>query len=206
MSTVLILAKAPQVGQVKTRLCPPLTPDQASAFHGAMLRDTLTLVRSFASGRYLAYSGDRLWFDAHCPDFYLFAQQGEDLALRLHHSLDFVLRWQQPVICIGSDSPQLSLSVLQKAQVLLQRHPVVMGPALDGGYYLIGLRQFQPLFLGMPMSTPGLRAATEERCRTLGLSIGYLDTLRDLDTWEDVLDQRSQLRGHSARWLAHLQY
>ncbi|MBC7880641.1 MAG: TIGR04282 family arsenosugar biosynthesis glycosyltransferase, partial [Anaerolineae bacterium] len=153
MVAILIMAKAPQPGQVKTRLCPPLTPAQACACHEAFLLDTLSLVRSSGAVSYLAYSGSQDWFVQHCPDFQRFAQQGQDLAERLDHALQSVLSEQQPVLCIGSDSPHLPLNLLNLATTWLENYDVVLGPAQDGGYYLIGMNQFHDLFLGMPMST-----------------------------------------------------
>ncbi|WP_287128497.1 TIGR04282 family arsenosugar biosynthesis glycosyltransferase [Candidatus Cyanaurora vandensis] len=203
MTAVLLMAKAPEVGQVKTRLCPPLDLAQACLFHEALLRDTLNLLRAVSSSRYLAYSGSRDWFDYHSPDFYLFRQQGEDLGVRLHHSLQFMLRWHEPVLCIGSDSPHLPPAYLQQAAQLLEQYPVVLGPALDGGYYLIGLNRFEPLFLGMPMGTDQLFTATQTRCQELGLGVGLLPPLGDLDYWSDVQSQRPHLpQGHTTRLLA----
>jgi uncharacterized protein len=194
MVAILIMAKAPLPGQVKTRLCPPLTPAQACACHEAFLLDTLALVRNSGTARYLAYSGSQEWFVEHCPDFQCFAQQGADLAERLDCALQTVLCDHQPVLCIGSDSPQLPLSLLKMATTWLEDHDVVFGPTQDGGYYLVGMNQFHDLFLGMPMSTHRLLASTLNRCWEQQLKVGLLPVLRDLDTWNDVETQRSILQ------------
>lgn len=203
MATVLIMAKAPEVGQVKTGLMPTLTADQACQFHEACLKDTLTLVRSISSARYLAYRGSRDWFDSYSPDFYLMRQQGEDLGMRLHHSLQFMLNWHRPVLCIGTESPHLPPSYFQQALQLLEQFPVVLGPTHNGGLYLIGINRFYPLFLGMPMGTDRLLSLTQTRCQDLGLSVELLPTLGDLNCWEDVVRERPHLPlGHTTRWLA----
>lgn len=205
MVAILIMAKAPQPGQVKTRLCPPLTPVQACACHEAFLRDTLSLVRSSNASGYLAYSGAQDWFVQHCPDFQRFAQQGNDLAERLDSAMQSVLSEQQPVLCIGADSPHLPLNFLKQAATLLQDHDVVLGPAQDGGYYLVGMNRFHDLFLGMPMSTDWLLNSTLERCRDKQLKVGLLPMLQDLDTWKDVEAQRSLLQtGHTGTLLRAL--
>ncbi len=205
MVAILIMAKAPQPGQVKTRLCPPLTPAQACACHEAFLLDTLALVRNSDAVSYLAYSGSQDWFLEHCPGFRRFAQQGHDLAERLDHALQYVFSEQQPVLCIGSDSPHLPLNLLKMATTWLQDHDVVFGPAQDGGYYLVAMNQFHDLFLGMPMSTHRLLASTLNRCWEKQLKVGLLPVLRDLDTWKDVEDQRLALQtGHTGNLLQSL--
>ncbi|AGY56482.1 hypothetical protein GKIL_0235 [Gloeobacter kilaueensis JS1] len=197
------MAKAPEAGRVKTRLCPPLTPMQAACLHEALLLDTLTLVRALPAHRYLAYSGPRLWFDRHCPeDVCLFEQQGVDLAERLDRAVRFVLSQHRPLLCIGSDSPHLGSAYLRKAAERLVEHPVVLGPALDGGYCLVGLNTYQPLFIDMPMSTDQLLTKTLDRCRALDLSAGLLPMQGDFDTWADVENLRSKLDdGHTLRLL-----
>ncbi len=167
-----------------------------------MLYDTLDLARRAKFSAHLAYSGPRTWFEHNSPDFALFAQEGADLGERLDHSMAFLLQRHTPVLCIGSDSPHLPLKYLIQALTLLQEFPVVLGPAQDGGYYLVGLSRFQPLFRGMPMSTPHLLNETCKRSRELGLEVGLLPLLADLDTWADVETQRPYLpTGHTAQWL-----
>lgn len=197
MTALLIMAKAPQIGQVKTRLCPPLTLAQACQCHEAFLLDTLGLVRNAKLGGMVAYSGSSTWFSSHCPDFERFEQQGEGLAERLIHGFQkiFSLQQHRPVLCIGSDSPHLPLDTLKTATKLLENCDVVFGPALDGGYYLVGMHQFHDLFTGMPMSTDRLFQETLERCQRLQLRVGLLPSLRDLDTWADVVAQQPFAEG-----------
>lgn len=200
---VLVMAKAPEPGRVKTRLCPPLDPVRACEFHTALLLDTLALVRRVGGIRLLAYSGPRSWFDCHAPDFECFEQCGNDLGERLDHALGYTLSRHSPVLCIGSDSPHLNMRLFARAADLLDTHPVVLGPARDGGYYLVGLRNYQDLFRGMPMSTDRLLAATLERCAQLNLEVGLLAEDRDCDTWADVMALRGHLgEGHTGRLLA----
>jgi len=204
-SAILVMAKAPEAGRVKTRQCPPLTFEQARDLHEALLLDTLDLVRAAATVRMLACAGPPDWFDTHAPDFERFAQQGADLGERLHAALQAVLAAHTPVLCVGSDSPHISAGCFERAFFLLQTHPVVLGPARDGGYYLVGLRTYHDLFRGMPMSTDRLFAATLERCRELDLEVGLLDVAGDFDTWQDVCDQAHLLAdGHTRRLLAQL--
>lgn len=94
---------------------------------------------------------------------------------------------ERPVIGIGADVPGISATVIDEAERLLEQTEVVFGPALDGGYYLIGLRApCDELFQGIPWGSSRVLRATEERCETLGLTVALLDPLRDLDTREDL--------------------
>jgi hypothetical protein len=203
MAAILVMAKSPEAGRVKTRLCPPLTPERACLFHEALLLDTLDLVRGLDLVRFVAHGGPGDWFERHAPDFERFAQCGADLGERLHCALTRVLALHSPVLCIGSDSPHLPPERFARARALLATHPVVFGPALDGGYYLVGLDRPWDLFCGMPMGTDRLLAETLARCTRLGLAVGLLEAERDVDTWADVEAVGARFgAGHTARLLA----
>src|SRR4029077_19526241 len=151
-AALVIFAKAPIPGEVKTRLCPPLTPDEAATLHGSFVLDMLersklavaTLQLPFH--RYLACapSSDLVFFKImeERQGVRLLDQVGEDLGLRMHHTfVDLFTKGYKQVIIVGTDVPTLPLSVYQEAFAILGRSDVVLGPALDGGYYLIGLKQ-----------------------------------------------------------------
>ncbi|MBD2104653.1 TIGR04282 family arsenosugar biosynthesis glycosyltransferase [Leptolyngbya sp. FACHB-261] len=203
---LLLLAKAPAPGRVKTRLCPPLSFEQAARLAEAFLLDTLALLRQARfQSRYLAYSGDCDWFSQVAPDFQSFAQTEGDLGTRLQQAFQQVAVPGSSVICIGSDSPHLPVSILEQAEQALEAVDVVLGPAQDGGYYLVGARQAFPIFVGMPMSTPQLLQVTLQRLQALGLSWRLLPQHSDLDTWSDVQQQRQQLPPSSSRVLQQLE-
>ncbi len=192
-SALIVFAKAPIPGQVKTRLCPPLTPDEAASLHGSLVLDMLERSRG-------AVSMDRFVACAPSPDHVFFkileerhgvrllAQTGDDLGARMAHAIDtvFDLGYRR-VIGIGTDLPTLPGSALGDTVKLLADHDLVLGPARDGGYYLIGLRKPAPdLFAGMPWSTDRVLALTTQKAAALGLTIARLPVRRDLDTIEDL--------------------
>ena len=149
-SALVIFAKAPIPGEVKTRLCPPLTPDEAATLHGSFVLDMLertklaVTILQLPCHRYLACapSSELVFFKImeERQGVRLLDQVGEDVGQRMHHTFtDLFAKGYKQVILVGTDVPTLPLSVYQEAFAILGRSDVVLGPALDGGYYLIGL-------------------------------------------------------------------
>jgi len=199
-SAVIIMAKMPCPGQVKTRLCPPLTPGQAASLYRAFLFDKIAQVRILTAARlaiaYTPASGEDFFRDL-APDFTLIPQQGTDLGERLIHSLEYFLHLGDlGVMAIDSDTPTLPTHYLQQAIDLLTKPAVdvVIGPSADGGYYLIGIRTLhRELFVDMPWSTSVVLPETVRRAQALGLNIAWLPEWFDVDTPEDLARLRTTL-------------
>lgn len=197
-SALVIFAKAPIPGEVKTRLCPPLTPDEAATLHGSFVLDMLertklaVTILQLPCHRYLACapSSELVFFKImeERQGVRLLDQVGEDVGQRMHHTFtDLFAKGYKQVILVGTDVPTLPLSVYQEAFAILGRSDVVLGPALDGGYYLIGLTQpTEQLFTGVPWSTDQVLAVTQQQAETLGLSVGLTTAWRDVDTIADL--------------------
>jgi rSAM/selenodomain-associated transferase 1 len=197
-AALVVFAKAPIPGQVKTRLCPPLTPDEAATVHGSFVLDTLERTRMAVTkfrlslDRYLACAPSstlaffKIMEERHAVG--LLDQEGENLGIRMHHVFDTLFcRGYRRIVIVGTDVPTLPLDRYQQALELLNRYDVVLGPALDGGYYLIGLKKPAPeLFHQIPWSTARVLPLTREKATALGLSIGELAQWRDVDTIDDL--------------------
>lgn len=202
---LVMFAKAPIPGEVKTRLCPPLTPDEAASLHGSFILDALERTSHLAKprrgkGRSGPAGIDRFVACTPSPQHAFFKvleqrhgvklieQVGDDLGARMEQAFAALFRkGYQRVILIGTDLPTLSEELCQQAFALLDAHDLVLGPALDGGYYLIGLKQQAPeLFKGIPWSTPEVLNLTQEKATALGLKIGLLPSQRDVDTLDDL--------------------
>lgn len=195
---LVIFAKAPIPGQVKTRLCPPLTPDEAATLHGTFVLDTLERTKAAISkwrlsiDRFVACapSASLVFFkileERHAVR--LLEQVGEDLGQRMYRAFaDLFGRGYQRVCIVGTDVPTLPLSEYQQAVALLDSHDVVLGPATDGGYYFVGLKGLVPeLFTGIPWSTGDVLAATKQKAAALKLTVGFLKEWRDVDLAEDL--------------------
>ncbi len=194
------MAKAPLAGQVKTRLCPPLSPDEAAGLYRCFLLDKIQQVRALERARpVVAYApaDSRDIFGRLAPDFSLLPQQGPDLGARLAGSLEHLLTsGHAGALAIDSDTPTLPVALLQQAVDLLADPgvDVVVGPTEDGGYYLIGLRAPQPeLFVEMPWSTRDVLPETTNRARSRGLRLAQLPPWYDVDTPDDLDRLRAEL-------------
>lgn len=198
-SALIIFAKAPIPGQVKTRLCPPLTPDEAASLHGSFVLDALERSREAdAKGpvtvdRFLACAppADHVFFKImeERQRVRLLPQSGDNLGARMDQAFKevFSLGYQRALV-VGTDVPSLPSSCYREAFTLLSDHDLVLGPSLDGGYYLIGLKRSVPdLFMEIPWSTDKVCSLTRTKAEALGLQTALLPTRRDVDTIDDLL-------------------
>lgn len=208
-----IIAKPPAPGLTKTRLTPPLTGEQAASLSGAFLRDVM-LAAFAVEGidiRLVVPPGsptDIIADLAPRPITFL-EERGSDLGeVQQHAMTELVDAGCDSVVVIGGDLPTLSSGTLDDAFECLDAGDcdVVLGPAMDGGYYLFGARQAVPdLFEAVEWSTPRVLDQTLERASDAGLSVKQLPALSDIDTYEDLerlvadLAQRSDLAAPATR-------
>ncbi|MEE8397525.1 MAG: TIGR04282 family arsenosugar biosynthesis glycosyltransferase, partial [Desulfobacterales bacterium] len=192
---LVVMAKAPVSGQVKTRLCPPLSPGQAAAIYDCFLKDRLREMSDLAGcDRAIAYMPQTAMsrFETYANgSFDIFPQRGNDLGNRMHNI--FVDRFREGfvgVVIIGSDSPDLPKSIITESFQRLScgKTEVVIGPATDGGYYLVGMKRIYPeLFADVPWSTDKVLTTTLEIARSLGLRTDLLPEWSDIDTYHNLL-------------------
>ncbi len=183
--TLIVIAKAPAAGRSKTRLCPPCTAEQAAALAQAALQDTLAAVSEVPGRHLLALDGSP--GDWLAGDFDVVPQVAGGLAERLAGAFAAATG---PALLVGMDTPQLTSSDLRKALAALAEpgRDAVLGPAIDGGYWAIGLRRPDPrVFREIPMSTPWTLAAQRRRLHELCLRWAELAVKRDVDTFDDAL-------------------
>ena len=193
-SKLIILAKAPVPGKVKTRLQPTISPDDAAKLQAFFIQQTIELVSSLKGVDVeLRCTPD----DSH-PVFQQCArdlkitlkqQQGKDLGERMANALQEALTRYQQVIVIGTDCPELTTDYLNEALLRLrQGTKAVIGPANDGGYVLLGLRRFSPLlFSDINWGSNQVFSETYEKLQQLGWDWHELNSLRDIDTPADLL-------------------
>lgn len=200
MTVLLVVAKAPVAGAVKTRLCPPAEPAQAARIAAAALRDTLDAVAATPevvpvlalAGRF-ADAEDGPGLAAAVAGWPVLPQRGDDLADRLAHAhADVAAAYPgRPVLQIGMDTPQLTPARLAAAVRRLGRAATdaVLGPAADGGWWALGLRDPRQAtaLRGVPMSTADTGRRTRAALTGRGLRVGTLPALRDVDDWADAL-------------------
>ena len=187
---LLVLAKSPVAGRVKTRLCPPFTPAEAAALAEAALQDTLAAVAATpAVARTVVLDGPAGdWLPA-CVD--VLPQRGRALDERLAAAYDDAWAVQPaPLLLVGMDTPQVTPALLTAAaeQLLSDGTDAVLGLADDGGWWALGLRRPDAsLLLGVPMSTAETGAHQLARLLQAGLRVGMLLRLTDVDTAEDAV-------------------
>lgn len=187
---VAIFAKAPIPGQVKTRLHPVLTPGQAAQLHRRLLHNAIAVVAQSGLTGLLCGGSEhaelRTLSQAHSMDFYL--QRGADLGERMWHAACHCLRLADAVLIMGSDCPELTARHLLAAQQALLDHDVVLIPATDGGYVLIGCRRqaHQQVFTEVDWGTERVLRQTRDKLQALGLSWAELPPLADLDRPDDL--------------------
>lgn len=185
-ATLLIIAKSPQPGRVKTRLCPPCTPEEAAVLAQAALTDTLEVLASTPARRHvIALDGPPgPWLPAK---FDVVAQRGHGLAERLAHAFGDI---RGPAFLVGMDTPQLDTTLVSTAIATLAEPDTdaVLGPAVDGGWWGIGLRRPDAhVFDNVEMSTEHTSAQQHAQLRALGLRTRVLAPLRDVDDFHDAL-------------------
>jgi uncharacterized protein len=206
---LVIMAKAPRRGAVKTRLVPGLSPAAVIDFYRCLLEDTLTLARSLNDVDVAIMCPDsdvnelaRLsGSEGSGGEVSVVAQKGEGLAAGLSSVFaHFAEDRQRRVIAFNSDSPHLPRSVLAAAFETLGEHDVVVGPTHDGGYYLVGAKASHPtLFAHDGMGTSSALERLLSRARALELSVGFAEPFYDIDVADDLTRLAEELRLAPAR-------
>ena len=198
-----VMIKAPRAGAVKTRLVPPLTPEEAAALSVCFLRDTTANIAEVAStgvaegvAVYTPVGAETVFAELLPPSFSLLAQRGESFGDRLFHAAeDLSAVGYQSFCLIDSDSPTLPRALIEMAVAALARpgDRVVLGAAQDGGYYLIGLkRPHRRLFTDVEWSTAKVLRQTIERAAEIELEAELLPAWYDVDdalTLSQLLDE-----------------
>jgi rSAM/selenodomain-associated transferase 1 len=187
-----VMTKAPQAGQVKTRLVPPLTPDEAAELNKCFLRDTTAAISSVtadndASGIaiYTPIGTESTYDDLLQGDFSLLPQRGVGFGERLYFAAEDLFRCGFDSVClIDSDSPTVPAKSFLNAIEILKPNGdrIVLGPCDDGGYYLIGLKKsHRELFEQIDWSTERVFDQTTRRAREIGLEVKLLPSGYDID-------------------------
>lgn len=203
-TALVVMARNPEEGKVKTRLAAAIGTSQTLHLYKAFLGDLAQRFTDWQEETYTvcwAYTPSEADF-AHslttlvpsATSSRYFAQCGPDFGSSLHHAFHTTTAFGfQQTILIGSDAPQLGREAVTQAYQALDQADVVLGPAEDGGYYLIAMRKPYDLFSGIPMSTSLVLPMTIERAYSLGLSVHLLEPLFDVDEFPELLRLKALL-------------
>ena len=208
LCALAVMTKAPQAGRVKTRLVPPLTPEQAAELNKCFLRDTAAAISSACSRSetatgacgiavYTPVGAESAYTDILPADFSLLPQRGEKFGERLYFAVEDLFDCGFESVClIDSDSPTVPAENFQQAVELLSMSEdrVVLGPSDDGGYYLIGVKKpHRHLFDQIDWSTERVLIQTMQRATAIGLELKLLPTGYDVDDGVSLHRLRKEL-------------
>lgn len=184
---LIIFIRNPELGKVKTRLAETLGDQRALAIYLALLTHTREIAEQIDTNRLVFYSHfvdtDDDWPN---ESFEKFLQVNGDLGAKIVNGFQKAFEQHKQVLIIGSDCASLTVDIVEQGFAALETHDFVLGPALDGGYYLLGMNQFTPsLFEDIPWSTDQVASLSLDKMKTLGGSCRLLPTLSDIDYAED---------------------
>jgi rSAM/selenodomain-associated transferase 1 len=198
-NALVMLTKAPQPGQSKTRLVPPLSYAEAAELARALLLDQLESLTTFHGARlFIAFTPETAagFFEGFISQgFTSFAQRGGSLGERMSHAFEHLFASAfEKVILIGSDLPTLPVKFFHQAYAWLEKSAdVVLGPSADGGYYLIGMKRMIPaIFDSIAWSSADVLSQTIHKLDNLGLRHELLSEWYDIDTAKDLERLQSQ--------------
>ncbi len=192
---VLVICKAPRKGHVKTRLAATVGDDAAYHMYAAMMAHVFSELARTNVEVLPVVDGPRELVQA--GTIQPLVQRGDDLGERIINALVDAPASER-VLVIGTDMPFIDADLIASAESALDVADVVIGPCVDGGYYLIGMRRVhEELFEGIPWSTADVLASTIGRCAELGLTPHLLPLLRDVDTLDDLLALQAPSQNHA---------
>lgn len=196
-NALIIFARNPIEGKVKTRLAATLGNEKALRIYVDLLKHTSTVAKATTCDRFVFYadgiSKDDCWDN---NAFFKHEQEGDELGARMLNAFKIVFGLgYESVLIIGTDCFELTSDIIHQAMNALQQHAVVIGPSFDGGYYLLGMNQLHtPLFIGKEWSTDRVYASTINDLQNKNITYHQLPTLSDIDTaadWNNYINTKT---------------
>lgn len=202
-NALIIFVKAPRLGEVKTRLQPDLTAEESLIFYRAMAEDLINELSKtdFCDVKIFFTPSDaetemKMWLGSN---YEFYSQKGNDIGERMNQAMAEIFKQgYKKVVLVGSDIPTLDTTTIVRAFFKLDDYDVVLGPSVDGGYYLVGSKKSRPaLFQDMLWSTSFVLDETIEKARKLKLDVVQLEIKSDIDTYDDVFKLWNYLRNRN---------
>lgn len=183
---LIVFVKNIRFGKVKTRLAKTIGNKEAFEVYKLLVEKTAAAISNLQVDRHIYFSD--VVVDSKWPDNYKTTQKGNDLGERMKNAFkDGFDKGYKNIILIGSDLPDISETILNNAFNTLKTNDTVFGPAEDGGYYLVGMKQlYNCIFEHKPWSTSSLLYDTLDEIKSKHITVGLLDTLNDIDTFKDL--------------------
>jgi len=200
---LIIFAREPKKGQVKSRLAQSVSQEKALDLYKAFLKDTLNLAKKVKSDqKILAYASKNScsYLKKVGAGFCFHRQKGETLGARMLEAVAFSQKkfLACQTVIIGTDSPHLPVSFIRRSFMALRKVDLVLGPCEDGGFYLIGMRKIEPqIFKGVVWSSSSVLKRTLLNAKRLGLKAELLESFFDIDTQDDLTKLKEFLQNKS---------
>lgn len=184
---IIVFQKNPKEGQTKTRLAATIGHPNAMRVYSELVRHAHEVVSNFDVHKYLYFS-DFVEDDIRWANYHKYVQSGEDLGVRMFNALDRVKnQGVERAVLIGTDCYQITTDIIQEALTSLKTHDYCIGPALDGGYYLIGARKpNEEVFLNKEWSTENVFKEAIDSIQKINKTVHVLPALSDVDVEEDL--------------------
>ena len=210
---VILFVKLPEKGKVKTRLAQQIDADIVLGLHECMVLDAIDALKNGLFPFRICFDPPsaagqvRTWLG---QQYHYMPQLGDDLGDRMERAFSRVFADDvEEAVLVGCDIPGLTAVIIDDALQSLENHDSVIGPASDGGYYLIGFRKssyYPPIFRGMSWSTSGVFGETVERLGRASLSMHVLPECTDVDTREDLVKMLGRIGEHNGAVSRTMQY
>ncbi len=186
-NALIIFVRNPELGKVKTRLATTIGNEKTLVVYNYLLQHTHDVAESIYADKYIFYT-DQVNENDLWNSYHKLVQSDGDLGNKMKQAFQFVFKLGYTSVCIiGSDCLDLNTRIINQAFSTLKNNDVVLGPALDGGYYLLGMNNVEtPLFVNKEWSTDSVIKKTIADCEQNNLSFALLETLSDIDTEEDL--------------------
>ncbi|WP_354355268.1 TIGR04282 family arsenosugar biosynthesis glycosyltransferase [Pedobacter sp. UYP30] len=193
---IIIFVRHPELGKVKTRLAKSIGNEKALQVYTKLLQHTLEITKSIDAAKFVFYTEEiqenDLWSE---KGYWKCKQKGTDLGERMKNAFSFLFEQGfKQVLIIGSDCYQLTSKAIEQAIKLLDESDLVLGPAVDGGYYLLGMSKlYSVLFENKTWSTDSVAAQTLQDAEKLDLKVVQLQALFDVDEFDDLVASGMQI-------------
>jgi rSAM/selenodomain-associated transferase 1 len=189
---LIVFLRSPRKGKVKTRLAESVGSDKAYDIYLKLVRHTLDVVKTLSCPIFFFIEGDLPVPSERLSSAFYYLQSNGDLGQRMQEAFAIVRKKYAKAVIIGSDCPGLTQSILVQAFTELDADDVVLGPATDGGYYLLGCKKINPeLWSGITWSSSSVLKETIQHCVNKSLTYSLLPELSDVDTLEDYKKHQS---------------
>lgn len=189
-NAIILFVRKPEFGMVKTRLAADIGEKKALEIYKKLLQHTQSVSAKILADKFVFYATE-ICEDDMWNAYKKFAQCGNNLGNRMENAFKNIFdKRYENVLIVGSDCFELTSEIIEEAFSLLEKNEVVIGPAKDGGYYLLGMKKMHAtIFQHINWSTPEVFDQTLQKIKSLDLSYGLLPVLRDVDTVDDLPDE-----------------